>query len=133
MGVTRRDPRTDLGASRVEQGKSGKWLVAAQDGGDLSPGDAGFASPGHRRCDVLVDEISGRVTRANQLVEVGQGHGVENVEIVCAKSHGQIFALTPRCCDSRGPKRQIEGRPVWVRKGVSRDQEASCRMARRPT
>ena len=96
MGVTWRDPRTDPGASRVEQDQIWGLLVAAQDGGDLSPGDAGFAGPGHCRRDVLVDEISGRVTGTSQLIEVGQGHGVENIEIVCAKCHGQIFAPTLR-------------------------------------
>ena len=102
MGVTWRDPRTDPGALRVEQGRILKRLVAAQDGGDLSPGDAGFAGPGHCRRNVLVNEVSGRVTGASQLIEVGQGHGVENVEIVCAKGHGQIFAPTKGDGYSRG-------------------------------
>jgi len=38
---------------------------------------------------VLVDEISGPITRASELVEVGQGQRVEDVEVVCAESHGQ--------------------------------------------
>jgi len=102
VGVTWRDPRTDPGATRVEQERIWGLLVAAKDGGDLSPGDAGFAGPGHSRRDVLVDEISGRVTGTSQLIEVGQGHGVENVEIVRAEGHGQIFAPTQSCCDLRG-------------------------------
>ena len=102
MGVTWRDPRTDPGASRVEQGRRWKRLVAAKDGGDLAPGDTGFAGLSHGRRDVLVDEISGRVTGLDQLVEVSQGHGDENIEIVCAKCHGQIFAPSPHNCDPRG-------------------------------
>ena len=43
---------------------------------------------------MLVDEISGRIARASELVEVGQGQRVEDVEIVCAKSHGEIMAPT---------------------------------------
>ena len=77
-------------------------LVAAQHSRDLAPGDAGFAGPGHCRRDVLVDKISGGVTGTSQLVEVGQGHGGENIQIVCAKGHGQIFAPSPHGCDPRG-------------------------------
>ena len=56
----------------------------------------------HRRCDVLVDEISGRIARASELVEVGQRQRVEDAEIVSAKSHGEIMAPTRRRRYPRG-------------------------------
>ena len=51
---------------------------------------------------MLVDEISSRITRASELVEMGQRQRVENTQIVCAKSHGEIMAPTWRRRYPRG-------------------------------
>lgn len=45
---------------------------------------------------MLVDEVSGRITRASEIVERGQRQRVKDVEIVCAEGHGEIMAPTRR-------------------------------------
>jgi hypothetical protein len=74
--------------------KGSELLFAAENGGDRAPRDTRFAGSRNGRSNVLVDEISGRIPRTSELFEVGQGQRVEDVEIVSAGSHGQIFAPT---------------------------------------
>ena len=51
---------------------------------------------------MLVDEISGRITCACEILEMGQWQRVEDVQVVCAESHGEIMAPTRRRRYPRG-------------------------------
>ena len=57
---------------------------------------------------MLVDEVPSRITRASELLEMGQWLDVENTQIVCAKSHGEIMAPTRRRRYPRGCRRLLE-------------------------
>lgn len=104
---------------------------------------------------MLVDEIPGRITGSSELVEMAQRHGIEDVQIVCAESHGQDLRIDPKPSRPEGVWRllqdgrmsdrdlvmrwvrawahvrglrveQVDGWPLVHVRGPSRDTEIVC-------